>query len=101
MNYHLAAIPAEFPAPTSSTEFDPEQMTAMFDEGVRLVLPGTAWRSHPPGVEPGESVQERTGTCLTRVPRPRGADCAAKRLLGGVPQSQQGIPSGYPTVLDR
>ena len=41
MNYHMAAIPADFPAPKSSTEFDRAEMTKMFDEGVRQVR-GTA-----------------------------------------------------------
>src|SRR5262249_3034013 len=64
MNYHLSVIPAEFPAPTSSTAFEKEPMTAMFNEGFSQALAGTAWRSTPPGVEPGESMLKRSGTTL-------------------------------------
>src|SRR5262249_23766529 len=44
MNYHLAAIPPEFPAPTSSSDFDREAMTAMFKQGYALAAAGSAWR---------------------------------------------------------
>src|SRR5581483_3651702 len=54
MNYHLAAIPQEFPATSSSTDFDPTQMTMMFEAGRRQAVGGTAWRATPPGLEPGE-----------------------------------------------
>jgi hypothetical protein len=69
MNYHLAAIPPEFPAPLSSNEFSKGPMTAMFDEGVRQIMNGTAWRKTPPGVEAGESMLGRAGTALTEQPR--------------------------------
>lgn len=68
MTYHQTAIPAEFPAPRSSTEFDPEAMTAMFNEGVRQVFAGTVWRRTPPGVAPGEQPDERAGTDLVIRP---------------------------------
>jgi predicted acylesterase/phospholipase RssA len=69
MNYHLAAIPKEFPAPTSSTEFDPAEMSRMFEEGRRQIRAGTAWRDNPPGVSGGETTIQRAGTRLTQVPR--------------------------------
>ncbi|HVK17064.1 MAG TPA: patatin-like phospholipase family protein [Fimbriiglobus sp.] len=69
MSYNLAAIPPEFPAPMSSTEFSRGPMTAMFDEGYRQAAAGTAWRKSPPGVEPGESMLGRAGTVLTEQPR--------------------------------
>jgi len=76
MNYHQAAIPEEFPAPKSNTDFDPVKMSAMFEEGVRQVRQGTAWRRSPPGVEPRESPQERWGTGLATSPRgPAGTTC--------------------------
>ncbi|MBP3954308.1 patatin-like phospholipase family protein [Gemmata sp. G18] len=68
MNYHLAALPADFPAPSSSTEFDPSEMTRMFKEGRRQVLAGTAWRPGPPGTADGETLAQRAGTRLTRAP---------------------------------
>jgi predicted patatin/cPLA2 family phospholipase len=69
MNYHLAVIPPEFPAPTSSTAFEKEPMTAMFNEGFSQALGGTAWRRTPPGVEAGESMLQRSGTTLTYIRR--------------------------------
>jgi predicted acylesterase/phospholipase RssA len=72
MNYHLAAIPPDFPAPTAATDFDRASMTAMFDEGYRQAAAGAAWRRTPPGVGPGESPLRRAGTDLTFVPRGPG-----------------------------
>jgi hypothetical protein len=69
MEYHLAAIPPDAPAPASSAEFDRAAMTALFDVGFRLAAEGGAWRRSPPGVEPGESVLVRRGTDLTHQPR--------------------------------
>jgi predicted acylesterase/phospholipase RssA len=68
MNYYTAAIPPDFPAPTSSTDFDPTEMARMFDEGVRQTACGMNWRTTPPGLEPGEGAFLRTGTQLQRVP---------------------------------
>jgi predicted acylesterase/phospholipase RssA len=72
MNYHLAAIPPDFPAPTSATAFDPKPMTELFNEGYRLACCGQAWRQTPPGVEPGESALQRGGTDLTHQYRGPG-----------------------------
>jgi hypothetical protein len=68
MNYNLAAIPQDFPAPADSTTFDPAEMTRMFEEGRRQVLVGTAWRNSPPGTLDDENVAQRAGTRLTRQP---------------------------------
>ncbi|HVK17240.1 MAG TPA: patatin-like phospholipase family protein [Fimbriiglobus sp.] len=68
MNYHMTAIPPEYPAPLTGTAFEPAEMTAMFEEGVRQVRRGTAWRPTPPGVEPGEHTPQRGGTDLVAVP---------------------------------
>lgn len=72
MNYNLAAIPPDFPAPTSSTAFDRKPMTDMFNEGYRLASSGQAWRQSPPCVEPGESSLMRYGTDLTYIRRGPG-----------------------------
>lgn len=69
MNYNLASIPQDFPALTDSTEFDPAQMTRMFEEGRRQAFTNTAWRNSPPGVLDGEGVVQRAGTRLIRQPR--------------------------------
>ena len=64
----MTAIPPEFPTARSGTQFDPEEMTALFEEGVRQVRTGMAWRSTPPGVEPGEHTPQRGGTDLIAIP---------------------------------
>ena len=68
MNYRVTAIPQDFPATAASTDFDPVEMSRMFDEGVRQATCGTAWRSTPPGLEAGEHVSQRGGVNLTVVP---------------------------------
>ena len=65
MDYYLSAIPAEYPAPTSSAEFKPVVMTALFEEGRRVMGTAKPWRTLPPGVGPGESTLNRAGPCLT------------------------------------
>ena len=69
MNYYQTAIPPEFDAPKSSTNFDPVPLGKMFDEGYRLALGPDTWRKTPPGNEVGESVLERASTRLIQVDR--------------------------------
>jgi predicted acylesterase/phospholipase RssA len=69
MNYHLAAIRPEYPAPGGSAEFDRAAMNAMFKEGYGLAAFGEVWRRHPPGAGVGESMLQRSGTNLNLVPR--------------------------------
>lgn len=95
MNYHMASIPMDFRAPTSSTDFDPVEMRRMFDEGVREIVAGEAWRKTPPGVGPAETPLERFGPRLTRMPgRGNGstADLTGNRMFPFPPKSEQGIP---------
>lgn len=65
----LTALPADYSAPASMTDFDHQQMTSMYQEGVRQVMQGTAWRTTPPGLNPGEDPLVRTSTDLVNVPR--------------------------------
>jgi hypothetical protein len=69
MDFRLASIPGEFPAPLSCTEFDPQTMTAMFNEGYRQITEGTAWRTTPPALGPGEAPLVRSGTNLIFAPQ--------------------------------
>ena len=66
MNYKVAAIPQEFQAPSDATDFDPAEMSRMFEEGRRQVLAGTAWRATPPGTAEGEVYDQRAGVRLSR-----------------------------------
>ncbi|QEL15241.1 patatin-like phospholipase family protein [Limnoglobus roseus] len=69
MDYYVTAIPPEYPAPTSSSEFKKEVMVPMYEEGKRVVKSATPWRTLPPGVGPGETTLVRAGTVLTQQPR--------------------------------
>lgn len=71
MDLHVSAIPAGYQAPPSATQFHPAEMTALFEEGRRVIGSPAAWRTTPPGVlrEEGETVQCRAGRCLTYQPR--------------------------------
>lgn len=92
MNYRLAAIPSEYKAPKSSTEFDPAMMTGMFEEGRRQVLAGTAWRSSPPGVEDGELMPQRATNRLTRTPR-------GPSIPNGGMYEEHALPNPLPLIV--
>jgi hypothetical protein len=67
MDLRMTAIPAGYPAALNPTEFKPEETTALFEEGRRVIHSPGAWRTTPPGamLEEGETVQCRAGPCLT------------------------------------
>jgi hypothetical protein len=91
MKYHLAAIPNDYPAAMSATEFDPVEMTRLFEEGRRQASAKTVWRTMPPGVGGREELLQRAGTTLTVVPYAGPTTPAAKEQVGW-PTSQQGLP---------
>jgi hypothetical protein len=70
MSYNVSVIPRDVPAPTSSTEFQPGQMSQMFEAGRAWAMNGPHWRATPPGYEPGEGAKFRAGTALTDVGQP-------------------------------
>ncbi|HVL15695.1 MAG TPA: patatin-like phospholipase family protein, partial [Gemmata sp.] len=90
MNYHLAAIPADFDAPTSATDFDPAKMRRMFDEGRRQVLAGTAWQAGPPGLGKEATCVVRAGTSL--VAGGGGPAVVSPGVAGFPVMTQEGIP---------
>ena len=69
MNFYMTAIPAAYPAPTSSTAFEIPAMIGMFNEGHRMAVENRVWRRSAPGFEPGENPNERAGVKLNYVPR--------------------------------
>lgn len=99
MNLRVAAIPDDEEVPKSATEFDPAEMTKLFEAGFRYgrvgdvtktvtrtgpdgkpvdsveLQEGTAWRDVPPGLKGGEKQGARTGRNLTVRPKeqPDGA----------------------------
>ncbi|MGL6074377.1 MAG: patatin-like phospholipase family protein [Fimbriiglobus sp.] len=90
MNFYMTAIPAEFPAPTSSTTFEIPVLTSLFDEGYRLAGSGNMWRRSAPGLAPGETPNIRTTNCLTH--EPRGPGTAIGQVRRGI-ESDEGIPA--------
>ena len=93
MNYRMTSIPMDVPLTSASTDFDPVEMSKLFQEGIRQVTSTTPWRLSPPGLERGEGVSQRSGTVLTHLGGgtvPHTESPAAPFLL--VPTTPQGIP---------
>ncbi len=70
MDFYMSAIPPEYGGAMSSAEFKPTEMTALFEEGRRVISSPKAWRTIPPGFGGGESVLMRAGAEL--IHRQRG-----------------------------
>lgn len=85
MRFMMTSIPEEFPAPASSSDFDPDALRPLFNEGYRRAVSGMAWRNTPPGGGYGEQDLGRTGTALT----------VRDRRLGAAPPTEE---RGSPTV---
>jgi hypothetical protein len=62
MNYHLAAIPEDYRVGADAMSFDRDEMRRLYDAGYAAATGGQAWRATPPGAEPHEQPQPRTGT---------------------------------------
>jgi hypothetical protein len=62
MNYHLAAIPEDFPVPSDAMSFDRKEMSRLYEAGFAAATGGRAWQATPPGTEPHEQTRPRTGT---------------------------------------
>jgi predicted acylesterase/phospholipase RssA len=84
MNFHTTAIPKELPVTTDSTDFDPVQMTRLFEAGREWAVNGLRWRQTPPGYEPGEGSKYRAGTVLT--------DTGARTQVGPPDEMNMMIP---------
>ncbi len=69
MNYYMSSIPQDFPAPLSSTEFEPVEMMKMFHEGYRLTLERKVWRTTPVMLDRDVLMRQRTSVFLTPGPR--------------------------------
>lgn len=69
MNFHMTAIPAEYPMTGGAVDFDTKAMRGLFDTGAGLAYAGQAWRTTPPGLGPGELPLVRGGTNLVYEPR--------------------------------
>lgn len=90
MRYNLSAIPQDFPAPKSATDFDPKEMRKLFEEGRRQACRPDPWSHVPPGQE--DDVLQRTGTCLKRVPQSGGVGPLSGEPYGFPPRAESGVP---------
>lgn len=91
MDYYVSAIPPDYPTPTPPLKFRREVMTALFEEGRRVIHSDKPWRTAPPGAEPGETVLTRSGPVLTH--QPRGP------LLPIIGPRESSIPPRYPASI--
>ncbi|MFO0866184.1 MAG: patatin-like phospholipase family protein [Gemmataceae bacterium] len=69
MEFNVNAIPNTFQLPITSAQIDPAGMTAIFEEGRRVIQSNEAWRKTPPGFEANETTLARSSTTLTHIPR--------------------------------
>ncbi len=83
MNYNIGSIPADAQIPKTSTDFNPVEMTKMFELGRNWSSKGCPWRTTPPDLEPGEGAFLRAGTDLRVVPLPGSAQQPAP--TGSIP----------------
>jgi Patatin-like phospholipase len=67
MDFHLIALPQDFPPNPNSMRLPPEQVRALYDLGYQMGLTKEGWRQTPPGSEVDEQTLPRTGTKYRRV----------------------------------
>ena len=61
MRFHLASIPEDLKVGSDAMSFDPAELRRLYDAGYAASTGGMAWRDTPPGAEPHEQTQPRTG----------------------------------------
>ncbi|MDB5311697.1 MAG: hypothetical protein JWO38_5899 [Gemmataceae bacterium] len=59
--FHLVAMPRDVNVRPGSMTFDTAELRHLFAVGYQAGVNGIAWRSTPPGTEPGETITPRTG----------------------------------------
>jgi hypothetical protein len=81
-------------SPLASTDFDPVEMSRLFNAGYQWAVSGLQWRITPPGYESNEGAKFRAGTVLTDTGRglPPG---------GGLPFGRPFVPQPVPAVPER
>jgi hypothetical protein len=62
MDFHLIAIPQDFPLVRDSLSFDPKELQRLYDLGYEMGRTRRGWRETPPGTEISEQSLPRTGT---------------------------------------
>jgi predicted acylesterase/phospholipase RssA len=61
MRFHMASIPEDFQVGGDAMSFKPDEMRRLYEAGYQAATGGRAWRDKPPGAEPWEHNQPRTG----------------------------------------
>ncbi|HEV3387317.1 MAG TPA: patatin-like phospholipase family protein [Gemmata sp.] len=61
MNFHLTSIPEDMQVSSDILSFDKDELKRLYDAGYTASTGGRAWRDTPPGGEPYEQNQPRTG----------------------------------------
>jgi len=62
MNFHVSAIPQQWPLNDDSMKFERAEMRNLFDGGYRLAAAGQAWSNLPPVLDASEQSRPRAGT---------------------------------------
>jgi hypothetical protein len=87
MQFSLTAVPQDFAQGTSSMTFDPKFMRELFELGRQFGVDRGPWRAVPPGVDPREWQQPRTGIQLSSehvCPLPAGLRLPRRGWRDGV-----------------
>jgi hypothetical protein len=61
MQFHMSSIPEDMPLNSDPMAFDRVEMRRLYEAGYAASTGGKAWRDTPPGSEPYEHNQPRTG----------------------------------------
>jgi predicted acylesterase/phospholipase RssA len=99
MDYYVSAVPPEYNLELTNVEFDPAQLSKLFEEGKRVILSPTPWRTVPPGFGRGESVLTRAGVDLTYRERGPSLPIRAPRRQWISPQNPVSDRESSPAPL--
>jgi hypothetical protein len=61
MRFHLTSIPEEMQVQSDILSFDKDELKRLYEAGYTASTAGRVWRDTPPGSEPYEHIQPRTG----------------------------------------
>lgn len=73
LNYHLAAVPQDFPMDLDALNFDPNQMRRLYEEGYRQGLSGKEWHTRLDNIGLDEDIMPRSGTRFQAWPGPESS----------------------------
>jgi hypothetical protein len=68
LNYHLAAVPQDFPLNLDTLDFDRNEMRRLFDEGFRQGKNGGEWHTRLEHLGVDEDILPRSGTRFRTLP---------------------------------